>query len=99
MMVTTRRSSGAVSLLRMPSNCVGEGLFSSMGMGGEGVALSLSPACVCGNGAVLSPFGVRGVPHSMQNFATGKLTVPQLGQTTSLLPHSRQNLAFGGLSV
>jgi hypothetical protein len=29
----------------------------------------------------------------------GKLTVPQLGQTTSRLPHSRQYFALGGLSV
>jgi len=37
-------------------------------------------------------------PHSMQNLAMGKLTVPQFGQTTRRFPHSRQNFAFGGFS-
>src|SRR5579885_1331324 len=39
------------------------------------------------------------VPHSMQNFAIGKLTVPQFGQTTRRFPHSRQNFAFAGFMV
>jgi len=43
--------------------------------------------------------GVNTFPHSMQNFAIGKLIVPQFGQTTSRFPHSRQNFAVGGFKV
>src|SRR5581483_4916978 len=39
------------------------------------------------------------VPHSMQNFAIGRLIVPQFGQTTRRFPHSRQNFAFAGFTV
>src|SRR5262245_32278257 len=40
------------------------------------------------------------VPHSMQNFAAGGFSVPQVGQVrVSALPHAMQNLAPAGFSV
>jgi hypothetical protein len=84
-----RLSSGAVSLLLLPAWSDEEGIPSLLaGCTGAGW---FSLAAV---GA-----GVNGVPHSMQNFATGRLTVPQFGQTTRRFPHSRQNFAFGGFTV
>ncbi len=88
-MVTTRLSSGGVSLLLLPAwsdeegipsllaGCAGAGWFSLAGVGA----------------------GVKAVPHSMQNFAIGRLIVPQFGQTIRRFPHSRQNFAFGGFIV
>src|SRR5712692_8022055 len=52
-----------------------------------------------GNGRVASPFAIKAKPHSLQNFATGILTVPQFGQRPKRYPHSRQNFAWGGLTV
>jgi hypothetical protein len=86
-MVTIRLSSGAVSLLLLPSSS------------DEYSCLSLLAACVAASWFVPLGVGVNAVPHSMQNFAFGKLTVPQFGQMTRRFPHSRQNFAFGGLIV
>jgi hypothetical protein len=89
MMVTTRLSSGAVSLLLPPAWSDEEGI------------LSLLAGCAGAGWFPLAAVGgcVNAVPHSMQNFAIGKLIVPQFGQTTRRLPHSRQNFAFGGFTV
>ena len=60
-MVTTRLSSGGVNLLSV--------FVASRDMGVGGTSSD--------NGSVLSPFDTNVVPHSMQNFAAGTLTVPQ----------------------
>ncbi len=84
-----RLSSGAVSLLLLPAWTDEESMPSLLaGCAGAG-GFSLA-----GVGA-----GVNAVPHSMQNFATGRLIVPQFGQTTRRFPHSRQNFAVGGFTV
>jgi len=85
MMVTTRLSSGAASLiLLLPSRSAESWAFPVLA-GWRGL-FSLSVVGVEGNGD----------PHSIQNFALGKLMVPQCGQTTRRFPHSRQNFAVGG---
>ena len=41
-----------------------------------------------------------GVPHSMQNFASGGASTPQLGQVrASTAPHDMQKRAASGLAV
>jgi hypothetical protein len=89
MMVTTRLSSGAVSLLLLPAWSDGEAVLSLLtgGAGGGGFSFAVVGA------------GMSAVPHSMQNFAIGKLIVPQFGQTTRRFPHSRQNFAVSGFTV
>jgi hypothetical protein len=102
MIVTTRRSSGATSLLLFPSNAAPARLFPLVRVSGAcetrvttGVVDSVGEPPFC----AFSDAGARDAPHSMQNFANGRFTVPQFGQTTSRLPHSRQNFALGGLRV
>src|SRR5579884_876029 len=98
MIVTTRLSSGAVS----PGNgCVCPLSLFSAGAG----AGSKTGAVVAATGAAdaltasLLALVVSGVPHSMQNFALGRLIVPQCGQTSRRFPHSKQNFAPTGLIV
>jgi hypothetical protein len=91
--VTTRRSSGSLSWLAFAPDemavdpDVERTRVSRLPVPGRGSVWLRS--CVC---------SARTVPHSMQNFALGKFTVWQFGQTSKRLPHSIQNLALGGLS-
>src|SRR6266849_6084452 len=87
MMVTTRLSSGGSNRFSLPFD---DGY--ARGDAGD-------PVGGDGNGRVISPFRANAVPHSIQNFARGTLTVPQFGQITRRLPHSRQNLAVGAFMV
>ena len=94
MIVTTRLSSGGGN---SSNGCVLPLLLASAvadvpdsGVAGDGDA---------GDGRGLSLFAASGVPHSMQNFAMGRLIVPQFGQITRRFPHSRQNLVPTGLFV
>src|SRR5689334_22612779 len=86
--VTTRLSSGGGSNVSL-----GRELLSSF------VVVSIS---ACPNPFVpvlLLLFASNAVPHSIQNFAIGRLIVPQFAQMMRRFPHSRQNFALVGLSV
>src|SRR5713226_3727574 len=82
--VTTRLSSGGGSNVSL-----GRELLSSF------VAVSVF-ACASPLVPALPLFACNAVPHSIQNFAIGRLTVPQFEQITRRFPHSRQNFALAG---
>src|SRR6266700_6263601 len=87
MMVTTRRSSGLLSVSGKGRIC-----SACLPVIEDGVIIA-------GEASSVLAFVGRELPHSIQNFATGGLTVLQCGQTIKRLPHSMQNFAVGGLTV
>src|SRR5579884_617714 len=91
--VTTRRSSGAASDCLCPLSLL------SAGAGRAGAEVVATAGTAAALTASLLALVASGVPHSMQNFALGRLTVPQFGQTTRRFPHSRQNFAPTGFIV
>src|SRR5579884_1893401 len=96
MIVTTRLSSGAVS---PGSGCVCPLSLFSAGVGSKAGAVVAATGAADALTASLLALVVSGVPHSMQNFALGRLIVPQCGQTSRRFPHSKQNFAPTGLIV